>query len=91
MNILFISEILPINTYASDVVFHRHFKRLISEGHTIHILTDVNSYSNRKKDLDSVFRIHLLPNRKWYYPPYKPYGILQKIRFFDYYQLHAKQ
>ncbi|GAA3956276.1 hypothetical protein GCM10022246_07790 [Pedobacter ginsengiterrae] len=90
MNILFISEILPINTYASDVVFHRHFKRLISEGHTIHILTDVNSYANRKKDLDSVFRIHLLPNRKWYYPPYKPYGILQKIRFFDYYQLHAK-
>lgn len=90
MKFLFISEILPIDTYASEAVFFRHFKQLADEGHEIHILTDSNSYQNRKKELPDIFFVHLLPNRKWYYPPFKPYGLLQKIRFTDYYLLHVK-
>lgn len=90
MNFLFISEIMPINTYASEVVFYRHFKLLAENGHTVHILTDQNSYLNRKKDLIPEFHVHILPNRKWYYLPFKPYGPLQKLRFFDYYNFYVK-
>ena len=90
MNILFISELLPLNTYASEVVFYRHFKKLVDEGHNIHILTDQNSYNSRKQDIDPLFTIHLIPNRKWYYPPYKSYGIYQRLRFFDYFENYLK-
>lgn len=91
MNFLFISELLPIDTHASEVVFYRHFKLLVEKGHTVHILTDKNSYINRKKELLDDFHIHILPNRKWYYLSFKPYGYLQKIRFLDYYYLHVKK
>jgi hypothetical protein len=90
MNILFISEILPIDTYASEVVFYRHFIKLTEEGHQIHILTDQNSYNRRKKNLPKTFHIHLLPNRKWFYLPFKPNGILQRIRFNIYYYFYIK-
>lgn len=90
MNFLFISEHLPLDTYASEVIFYRHFIKLIEDGHSIHLLTDQNSYNNKKKNLDSRFFVHILPNRKWYYPPFKPYGILQKIRFFFYYYFYTK-
>lgn len=91
MNILFISETLPINTYASEVVFYRHFLKLASDGHQIHIVTDQNSYNNRKKDIPAAFHVHLIPNRKWYYLPYKPYGILQKLRYFLYYFFYLRK
>lgn len=91
MNFLFISETIPVDTHASSVVFHRHFKTLVEKGHKVHILTDKNSYKNRKKELLSQFTIHTIPNRKWYYLPFKPFGLLQKLRFFDYYHLYAKK
>lgn len=91
MNILFISEVLPINTSASEVVFYRHLIKLCEEGHSIHILTDQNSYCRRKKNIPSEFKVHIVSNRKWYYPPYKPFGILQKIRFMDYYNNQVKK
>ncbi|MXV52824.1 hypothetical protein GS399_17770 [Pedobacter sp. HMF7647] len=91
MNILFISEMLPLDTYASEVVFFRHFKKLVDEGHSIHVVTDHNSYQRRKKKLDNNFTVHLLPNRKWYYPPYHATGVSQKIRFWDYFNNHVKQ
>lgn len=91
MNILFISEILPINTSASEVVFYRHLTKLCEEGNSIHILTDQNSYYRRKKDIPSEFKVHIVSNRKWYYPPYKSFGILQKIRFIDYYNNHVRK
>ncbi|MFD2288827.1 hypothetical protein GJU39_05930 [Pedobacter petrophilus] len=90
MNFLFISENLPIDTYASEVVFYRHFKKLVENGHSVHILTDQNSYTNRKKDLWSKFKVHILPNRKWYYLPFKPFGILKYIRFSHYYYTYTK-
>ena len=90
MNFLFISELLPIDTFASEVVFYRHFKMLIENGHKIHLLTDQNSYLSRKKDLLPQFHLHILPNRKWYYLPFKPYGLLQKLRFLNYYQFYVK-
>ncbi len=82
---------LPIDTYASEVVFYRHVKRLVEEGHEIHILTDSNSYARRKKELHPSFKIHFLPNRKWHFPPYKALGMLQKLRFFYYYHFITKQ
>lgn len=91
MNFLFISETLPVDTHASSVVFYRHFKTLVEKGHKVHILTDKNSYKNRKKELLSEFTIHIIPNRKWYYLPFKPFGLLQKLRFFDYYHLYTKK
>lgn len=91
MNFLFISEHLPIDTYASEVVFYRHFKLLVENGHNVHILTDQNSFNNRKKDLLNQFHIHILPNRLWYYLPFKPYGILKKIRFYGYYNSYTRK
>ena len=90
MNYLFISEMLPINSSASEVIFYRHLKKLYEEGHTIHLLTDQNSYCRKSDQLSSIFILHLLPNRKWYYPPYRPTGVFQKIRFLDYYYLYVK-
>jgi hypothetical protein len=89
MKILFISEVLPIDTFASQVVFFRHLTRLAEEGHEVHVLTDENSFASRSKELPESFRLHLLPNRKWYYPPYKPGGPLQAFRFWDYYHNHV--
>jgi len=91
MNFLFISEHLPIDTYASEVVFYRHFKLLVENGHNVHILTDQNSFNNRKKDLLDQFHIHILPNRKWYYLPFKSFGLLKYIRFCHYYFFYAKK
>ncbi|WP_029286648.1 glycosyltransferase [Pedobacter sp. R20-19] len=91
MNFLFISEHLPIDTYASEVVFYRHFKLLVENGHNVHILTDQNSFTNRKKDLLDQFHLHILPNRIWYYLPFKPYGILKKIRFYGYYNSYTRK
>lgn len=90
-NILFISEMLPIDTHASSVVFYRHFKRLTEQGYKVHILTDENSYNRRLKNVEDCFTVHLLPNRKWFYPPYKNRGIFQEIRFYDYFQSYAKK
>ncbi|QNR85305.1 glycosyltransferase [Pedobacter riviphilus] len=90
MNFLFISEILPTDTYASEIVFYRHFSELVKKGHSVHILTDQNSYNNRNKDLSSEFSIHIVPNRKWFYLPFKPFGILQNIRFYIYYLLYVR-
>lgn len=85
-NILFISEMLPIDTYASSVVFYRHFKNLEKKGYKIFILTDENSFKRREKELPSSWKVILLPNRRWYFPPYKSSGILQSIRFYFYYE-----
>ena len=91
MKVLFISEVLPIDTFASQVVFFRHLTRLVEEGHEVHVLTDRNSFEHRSKDLPDAFTVHLLPNRKWYYPPYKPAGPLQAFRFRDYYYKHVSR
>lgn len=91
MNFLFISEVLPTDTYASEVVFYRHLSGLVKHGHNVHILTDQNSYNNRNKDITDKFQVHILPNRKWFYLPFKPNGLLQKIRFFNYYIFYAKK
>jgi len=90
MNFLFISEILPTDTYASEVVFYRHLSELVKKGHNVHILTDQNSYNNRNKDLPEEFSVHIIPNRKWFYPPFKPYGVFQKIRFYIYYLSYGR-
>jgi len=90
MKILFISEILPLATYASEVVFYRHFTKLAADGYEIHLITDRNSYQRRKTDLSPLFKVHVIPNREWYYPPFKPYGILQYIRFNIYYYRFVK-
>ncbi len=91
MNFLFISEHLPIDTHASEVVFYRHFKQLIKNGHRVHILIDRNSYNNRKKDLWNQFVVHIIPNRKWYYLPFQPSGILKTTRFLCYYHIYTKK
>ncbi len=90
-NILFISEMPAVNTHASSVVFYRHFKNLEENGVKIHILIDENSYNNRLADFPASWNIYLLPNRKWFFPPYKPFGLLQKLRFTYYYHLYVKQ
>ena len=90
MNILFISEVLPLDTYASEVVFYRHFTQLVDEGHKVHIVTDQNSFKNRSKELSTKFNLHIIPNREWYYPPFKPYGLRQFLRFNIYYYLYVK-
>lgn len=91
MNILFISELIPNDTYASQVIFYRHLSRLASEGHNIHVICDQNSYNRRIKDLPLDFKLHVIPNRKFYYPPYRPSGILQWLRFYLLYQEYIKK
>ncbi len=80
-----------VNTHASSVVFYRHFKFLENKGYSIHILIDNNSYRERLADFPETWNIHILPNRKWFFPPYKPFGLLQKLRFIYYYQFYVKQ
>jgi len=91
MNILFISELIPNDTYASQVVFYRHLSRLASEGHNIHVICDQNSYNRRIKDLPLDFKLHVIPNRKFYYLPYRPSGLLQWLRFYLLYHEYIKK
>lgn len=90
-NLLFISEVLPIDTYASCVVFYRHFFLLEKAGYNIYILTDVNSYNRHQAKFPSSWKVDLLPNRKWFLPPYSPNGLLQKFRFQIYYELYVRR
>lgn len=91
VSILFISETLPINTYASSVIFYRHFKHLEEKGYKINVVTDQNSFKNRRSAIPKTWDIYLLPNRKWYLPPYKSIGFLKSFRFFIYYYLYIKK
>lgn len=72
---------MPVNTGASSVIFYRHLKRYEDEGFLINIITNEQSYINCKTSLPQSWKIHILPNRKFWYPPYKPYGIFQMIRY----------
>jgi hypothetical protein len=80
----FISEMVPANTHASSVVFYRHFKMLEKEGYRICWVTDRNSYQDFRAVFPPEWTLLLLPNRAWFLPPYRPYGLLQHYRFFLY-------
>lgn len=87
--IYFISETAPVNTHASSVVFYRHLQQLTAEGHYVIWVTDRNSYlANRDKVKQ--WECIVLPNRKWYLPPYRGRGLAQYYRFEYYYRSYLQ-
>lgn len=78
-SLLFVSDRSPNNKMASSVVFHRHLSFLENEGWDINLLltdSDRNNYEG-KPSWNTLF----LPSREWFYPPFRPYGILSKVRY----------
>jgi hypothetical protein len=88
--IYFVSELPPVNTHASSVVFYRHFKRLAEEGFNITWVTDKNSFVKAKDILPTNWQSIILPNRRWHLPPYRAKGPFQKCRFRYYLQVFLK-
>ena len=63
---------------ASSVIFHRHLSRLEQEGWGIHLICpegEASTYEGNDK-----WRAHFLPARRRWWPPFRPYGILARIR-----------
>ncbi len=90
-SIFFISELPPVNSHASSVVFYRHLTKLEAKGFKIYWVTDVNSFNKNKRELPETWQVIKLPNRKFYFPPYRSMGILQNLRFFIYYKFYLKK
>lgn len=89
-SIYFISETAPVNTHASSVIFYRHLQQLTAEGYRIIWVTDHNSYlANRDKVKQ--WECIVLPNRRWYLPPYRGKGLAQYYRFEYYYRSYLQK
>lgn len=80
--ILFISDVAPANTFASAVIFYRHLKMVEQNGWTINLLLPRNALNLIDSGTIPVnWSVRVLPNRRWWYPPYQPFGILQYLRY----------
>jgi hypothetical protein len=79
-SILYISESIPTNTFASPVLFYRHLTRLEAHGWLINlILLD--------KDLEGItfpatWNVKRLPVRRWWYPPFKHHFFFRVPRYY---------
>jgi hypothetical protein len=78
-NILYIGDTLPHNGIASAVLVYRHLLRLEQEGYKINIIADENL--SHGKVCPKTWNVNILPTRKFWYPPYKSYGILKWTRY----------
>lgn len=81
-SILFICEMPPVNTGASSVLFFRHLKLLEQDGFKISVVVNEIGLKNSKSEIPKSWNTFVLPNRKWWYPPYKPDGLLKQIRYY---------
>ncbi len=78
-NVLFVSDTSPNNRLASPVIFYRHLCRLEDAGWKINLVLhagDLRNYIGR----DS-WRVKVLPMRRAWWPPFRPYGFLARLRF----------
>ena len=89
--LFFVSEMVPANTHASSAVFYRHFRCLEKEGYHVTWITDQNSYNDFKSVVPTQWQVTILPNRAWFLPPYRPYGVLQYHRFYYYYRVLQRE
>ncbi|MFN0050085.1 MAG: hypothetical protein ACKVOU_13260 [Cytophagales bacterium] len=72
----------PVNTGASSVVFYRHLKLLEQDGYKISVVVNEIGLKNANSEIPKSWNTFVLPNRKWWYPPYKPTGLLKKVRYY---------
>lgn len=88
--VYFISETAPVNTHASSVVFYRHLQKLSEANYRIVWVTDHNTY---RANVDKVkqWEVIVLPNRRWYLPPYRGKGLAQYSRFEYYYRRYLQK
>lgn len=76
--VLFVSDMLPIDTQASCVVLHRHLRALEGEGFRICVVArDAPEVSMLPRAWTRI----LLPSRRWYYPPFRAYPPFRLIRW----------
>ena len=77
--IVYVGDVAPINSAASEAVLHRHLLALERSGYEICVITQDTIRS--RQQLPSRWRKILLPSRKSYYPPYRPISIIREIRW----------
>ncbi|HOY53113.1 MAG TPA: hypothetical protein PK879_08515 [Opitutaceae bacterium] len=77
--IVYVSEIAPVDTQASSVLIFRHLRALEREGYRICVVT--LAIAVKPGDLPSTWQLIALPPRKPYYPPYRPQGLLRRLRW----------
>lgn len=77
--LLFVSDASPNRGMASAVIFYRHLERLENDGWSINLL--LSSQDRKNYEGKPSWNAHFLPTREWFYPPFRPYGILSKVRY----------
>jgi glycosyltransferase involved in cell wall biosynthesis len=81
-SVLLVTDISPSNTFASAVILYRHLTNLENNGWHINLILPQSAL--KRKDFaptPPTWASIILPNRRWWYPMYRPYGLLQKIRY----------
>lgn len=83
-NIYFISPSIPrANSTSSDIIFYRHLEKLHKKGNNIILITLEDSL--RIKTPPEKWTVISLPNRKWWFPPFRNNKILKLIRYWIYF------
>ena len=72
------SDKAPNRGMASSVIFHRHLSRLEQEGWGIHLICPEGE--SRTYEGHATWKTHFLPARRWWWPPFRPYGLRARIR-----------
>src|SRR5947209_7574308 len=78
-SIVFVSDQSPNTKLASAVIVYRHLCRLEADGWRINLVLhegDMHRYEGRPN-----WHIKVLPMRRQWYPPFRPYGVLATVRF----------
>lgn len=77
--IIFVSEVHPVETHASSAVIHRHLLTLERAGFSITVIGMETASSSHP--LPTQWQHILIPERRFYYPPYRPNAVLRRIRW----------
>lgn len=78
-SLVFITSTAPNPAKASAAIFYRHLVFLEKEGWQIHLICPESE--KNKCFAKQTWKILFLPNRKFWWPPFRPYGILSRIRY----------
>jgi len=79
-SLIFVSDYGINPERASSAIFYRHLCRLENDGWKIQIIcpeNEVQRYQGRAN-----WKIQFLPMRRWWWPPFRPYGFLARVRMF---------
>lgn len=89
-NIYFVSASIPReDSTSSDIIIYRHLVKLHKKGHNIFLITFEDSL--QRKTPPKEWKVISLPNRKWWFPPFRNISFLKLIRYWIYFTFFTKR